>query len=102
MPAKILPDETRRSQQSIVRRFQCAACRQFYNRKSDKLWIKSYCDKTGKMTRLIQVWSKAELRRAKQQAEKWKHLLDDSPNKQAEISQTPSPAGEITKSSKGV
>ena len=54
--------------------FRCSACRMIYQRKSDKFWIKSYCSKTGKNARLIQVWSKAELDRAKKKAkvmEKW-------------------------------
>jgi len=35
-----------------VRKYRCKHCGLIVKRKSDKQWIKSMCDRTGKMVRL--------------------------------------------------
>ena len=34
-------------------KYRCALCRCLYDRDNTKAWIKSYCGKKGKMTRLM-------------------------------------------------
>lgn len=51
-------------------KYRCSACHKFFNRKSDKMWIKSYCSETGRNARLILVWSEKQLKHAKQEANK--------------------------------
>ena len=34
-------------------KYRCAICHRLYDRDSNKAWIKSYCGKKGKMTRLM-------------------------------------------------
>ena len=34
-------------------KYRCAQCHRLYDRDSNKVWIKSYCSKMNRMTRLI-------------------------------------------------
>jgi hypothetical protein len=36
-------------------KYYCAACGQLVARESDKRWLMSFCDRTGRMTRLYRV-----------------------------------------------
>lgn len=38
-----------------VRAYKCTHCGKIVNRESNKKWIKSYCDETGKDVRLVLV-----------------------------------------------
>jgi len=41
-------------------KYQCPLCKKIVERESMKQWIKSYCEKTGKNTRLQRIKSEKE------------------------------------------
>lgn len=41
------------TRQPAERKYVCSACRKIYRRSSEKVWIRSYCESSGRFARLM-------------------------------------------------